>query len=100
MSVARDITETVCPPRAAFVNYPMGNTLGRPGHPGEQRDIVRSGFAALERMTEPGTIVDLDFDLEAAAPDGRPWQEWVYTEDYRRRLMKKRDGSSYEKTGK
>jgi D-proline reductase (dithiol) PrdB len=94
MSVAHDVTEHVRPPRAAFVNFPMGNTVGRPGHAEEQRCIVRAAFAALDRMHEPD-VVDLGFELDEVDEEGRPWQDTVYTRDYRRRYMKKRDGSRY-----
>jgi len=90
MSVGRDITETVRPPRAVFVDYPMGNETGRPGNVDEQRSIVRGAFAALAQMTEPGSIVDLGMTLSEQAPDGRDWHEWVYTKEFRAHLMGKR----------
>jgi len=93
--VARDISAQVRPPRTAFLNYPMGNEVGRPGNTAEQRAILGAALASLTRMREPGTIVDLPFDLQAAAPDGRAWQDWVYTRDFRRALMLKRDGHRY-----
>jgi len=92
MSVGRDITEAVCPPRAVFVDYPMGNEIGRPGRVGEQRAIVRAAFAAFAQIAEPGSIVDLGMTLAAAAPDGRDWHEWVYTKDFRAHFMKTREG--------
>ena len=93
MTVGRDITEHVRPPRAVFVDYPMGNEIGRPGNVEEQRRIVRGAFAALGAMKEPGNIVDLGMALDGEAPDGRPWRDWVYTKDFRRHLMKTREGS-------
>jgi D-proline reductase (dithiol) PrdB len=87
MSVAFDITRQIRPPRAAFVDYPMGNQTGRPGNVEEQRRIVRAAFAALGRMVEPPAVVDLGIALEADAPDGRPWREWTYTKEFRRHLM-------------
>jgi hypothetical protein len=95
MSVGYDVTAQVRPPRAVFVNYPMGNEIGRPGRLREQRGIVRGAFEALERMSKPGTIVELPFELEAAAPDGRPWQDWVYTKEFQRHEMKRRDGTRH-----
>lgn len=92
MTVARDITDHVRPPRAVFLDYPMGNEIGRPHRPEEQRRIVRSAFAALAQMTEPGTIIDPGLQLEATAPDGRPWQDWAYTKEFRRHHMKTREG--------
>ncbi len=91
MSVGRDITAQVRPPRAAFVNYPMGNETGRPGNREEQSAIVRAAFAALASMKEAGSIVDLPFSLEASAPDGRSWEEWVYTKEFRAHMMGSRE---------
>jgi hypothetical protein len=93
MTVGRDITGQRRPPRAAFVDYPMGNEIGRPGNVAEQRRIVRAAFAALAQMSEPGCIVDLEMSLDALSPDGRPWREWVYTKEFRRHHMKTREGT-------
>ena len=87
-----DITVQVRPPRTAFVDYPMGNEIGRPHRADEHRRIVRSAFAALAQMHEPGTIVDLGLRLDESSPDGRPWREWVYTKEFRRHHMKTREG--------
>jgi len=92
MSVGRDITEYVVPPRAAFLDYPMGNETGRPELADEQRAIVRAALAALDRMTEPGMIVDLPFSLDATDEEGRDWRDWVYTKEFREYLMKTREG--------
>ena len=45
---AQDIVETVGVPRFAFVDYPLGNPVGRPGAVDEQRATVE---AALELVT-------------------------------------------------
>ena len=95
MSVGRDISEHVRPPRTAFVNFPMGNTIGHPHRPSEQLAITRAALSALDQMHEPGVIVDLPFALEQTVADGRPWQQWVYTKEFRRALMKKRSGERY-----
>jgi hypothetical protein len=96
MTVGRDITEHVRPPRSVFLDYPMGNEIGRPHVADEQRRIVRAAFGALPRMTEPGTIIDTGMRLEDDAPDGRPWREWVYTKAFRRHHMKTREGTKPE----
>jgi hypothetical protein len=51
------ITASVNPPRASFVNFPLGHTAGRPNEPEEQRAIVRSALSLLDTATEPGVIV-------------------------------------------
>ncbi len=96
MSVGRDITEQVRPPRAVFVNYPMGNEIGRPGHEEEQRAIVAGAFDALAVMNEPGCIVDLPHELRETAPNGGSWESWVYTKEFRSHAMRTREGTSAE----
>ncbi len=58
---ARDITERVRPPRAAYLGYPLGYSLGRPGRSDEQRRIVADVLALAERVRTPGEIVDLPY---------------------------------------
>jgi hypothetical protein len=61
LASARDIIAAGNPPRAAFVDYPLGHTTGRPFEPEEQTAIVRAGLEALEGIKEPGTILDLGY---------------------------------------
>lgn len=59
LSSCRTITASVRPPRAAFVDLPLGRTAGRPFERDEQRAIVRGALSLLETATGPGRIVDL-----------------------------------------
>lgn len=59
LTSAWSITRSVWPPRAAFVDLPLGHTSGRPGDRDGQRRLVRNALAAFESITVPGTIVDL-----------------------------------------
>ena len=59
LTAAHSITASVNPPRAAFVDLPLGYTVGRPGERDFQRDLLRRAFSAAESRTEPGTIADL-----------------------------------------
>ncbi len=65
LTSAYDITSAGKPPRASFVDYPLGHTCGRPFDAKDQYEIVRAGLAGLEAIEEPGAIVDL----------GRRWSE-------------------------
>ena len=56
---ALDIVRSVKPPRAAFVDYPLGHTAGKPNDPEDQYDIVRSGLDLFASVEQAGTIVDL-----------------------------------------
>lgn len=56
---ARDIFAAAAPPRAAFVDYPLGHSAGAPFSPDDQRSVVSAALQAFERIDEPGTIVEL-----------------------------------------
>ncbi len=53
------ITASANPPRAAFLDYPLGHTAGQPNELAEQIDIVTSALQLVETATEPGTITPL-----------------------------------------
>ena len=77
MSSARSITAAANPPRAVYLDYPLGQTAGRADAPDEQDHVLAAAFSALETMTEPGSIEDLD--LEWAADAG--WKDHVMRVD-------------------
>jgi D-proline reductase (dithiol) PrdB len=56
-----DITEAVKPPRAVFVNFPLGHQTGKPFQPELQKSIVKDALNALYTIKEPGTIVALPY---------------------------------------
>ena len=53
---AHDILASGRPPRATFVDYPLGHTSGKPFELIDQLDIVRKALQGLETITEPGEI--------------------------------------------
>ncbi len=61
MSSARSITASVNPPRAVYLDYPLGHTAGRPDDLAEQRHIMIDTLRALETIQVPGTIVPLRY---------------------------------------
>jgi hypothetical protein len=79
MTSALDITRAVKPPRAAFVNFPLGHQTGKPHQPALQREIVCAAFAALATMTAPGSMVTLPYVWDA---NDRSWEEQDYTPGY------------------
>ena len=80
MSSARDITAAVNPPRAVFLDWPLGHTSGRPHQPGLNADVMRATLAAFEATDAPGTIVDLAFP-------------WAADDDWKDRVMRPRPSS-------
>lgn len=61
MTSALDITRAVNPPRAAFLDYPLGHTTGKPHEPDLQRAILLEALAAFDELTEPGSVKPLPF---------------------------------------
>jgi len=61
MTSALSITRSVAPPRAAFLDYPLGHTTGKPGDPALQRSILRDALSAFSRLDEPGDVLTLDY---------------------------------------
>jgi len=61
MTSALSITQSVHPPRAAFLDYPLGHTTGKAGEPELQRTILMEALGAFLELTEPGSIKELPF---------------------------------------
>ena len=59
VSVARDVTQHVNPPRAVFVPFRMGHHFGVPFHRQVQRRIILEALGLLTAATGSGTILDL-----------------------------------------
>ena len=59
VTVARDVTEHVEPPRAVFVPFRMGHHFGVPFHTAVQRRVIQAALELVTTATHSGTIVDL-----------------------------------------
>ena len=70
ISVARDVTEHVKPPRAVFVPFRMGHHFGVPFHRELQRRIILEALELLQTATESGTIRDLPITWAQARREG------------------------------
>ena len=79
MTSALDITQAVNPPRAVFVNFPLGHQTGKPHQPALQRQIVSDAMRAFERIERAGTIVELPYVWD---PNDREWEETDYTKGF------------------
>lgn len=62
MTSARDIIEAGRPPRAVFVNYPLGHTTGRSFDSANQLAILTDAIRAFESIDTPGQIIDLPYE--------------------------------------
>lgn len=77
MASALDVIRAVNPPRAAFLDYPLGHTTGKPLDPELQRNILLQALGAFEKITEPGGVLTLDF-------------RWSETDDWKKNIILER----------
>ena len=70
ISLIREQSEAVRPPRALWVPFPLGRPLGAAGDAGFQKNVVRAALSMLETATEP-TIEDypVEAPVEAQSDD-------------------------------
>ena len=61
MGSALDILKAGNPPRAAFLDYPLGHTTGEPHQPELQREILVQALEGFTSLTVPGLIKMLPF---------------------------------------
>ena len=74
VATGRDLTALVKPPRALFVNHPMGNNFGAAGDADMQLDILRTALSMIHDVTEGGVLVDYETSWDTPfkfAPGGR-----------------------------
>jgi len=69
MTSAWSITSSANPPRAAFTDFPLGHTAGRPDRPDEQLALIRDTLDCFKLIDTPGTIVPLPYQW------GEEWKE-------------------------
>lgn len=53
ISLVRENTEALKPPRFLWTSFPLGRPLGRPGDPAFQRRVILAALALLERASGP-----------------------------------------------
>ncbi|MFO7813965.1 MAG: hypothetical protein R6V21_13440 [Pelovirga sp.] len=61
ISIVREYSEQVKPPRTVFLRWPFGHPLGEPHHQAQQRQVMRDCLDKLYTIATPGTIVDLPY---------------------------------------
>jgi hypothetical protein len=65
LSSAYSITAAVNPPRAVFLDFPLGHTAGKPDDRALQRRIMIDTLSALDGIQVPGTIRTLPYAWSA-----------------------------------
>ena len=61
ISIVREYSEKVKPPRTVYLRWPFGHPVGEPGNILQQRAVLFEALRALYQIQEPGTIIDLPF---------------------------------------
>jgi hypothetical protein len=51
----------VKPPRSVVTPFPRGATLGAPGDRAQQRQVLLDALTALQKMAEPGSLLELPY---------------------------------------
>lgn len=81
----------VKPPRAAFINFPLGRQCGKPHDAELQRGVLRDTLNVLKTAEVPGEIVTLPYEwdepfdwsrygrelMEMLEEEGIQEQEWM-----------------------
>jgi D-proline reductase (dithiol) PrdB len=68
VSTGRDLSQKVLAPRAVFVYFTMGKSIGRPGDAEQQRRIIFDARTLAEKGDQAGQIVDLPYDWSCEIP--------------------------------
>jgi D-proline reductase (dithiol) PrdB len=83
IGTALDIIEKVKPPRAVFVDHPVGRTFGPPHSRQQNSAVLRKALAEFPLFSRSGEIRDLGCQWEE---DGsRAWEEELRAEILRDR---------------
>lgn len=61
VSIVRDYSVKVKPPRTVFLRWPFGHPLGEPYNIAQQRAVLAEAFRALCTIDKPGEIIDLPY---------------------------------------
>jgi D-proline reductase (dithiol) PrdB len=58
ITLQREITRRVRPPRALYLRYPFGHPMGEAFATAQQRTILVDALRALETVSVPGAILE------------------------------------------
>jgi len=75
LTVAKDVSEMVKPPRALFLPFMMGHHFGVPFHRELQRKIILTALGLLESAKESGEIATFPMTWAQARNQGRVIEE-------------------------
>ncbi len=71
LTVSRDVTEHIKPPRAMFLPFMMGHLFGVPFHQALQKTIIRTALSRITEATESGDIHIFPMSWAEARKEGK-----------------------------
>ena len=75
LTVAKDVSEMVRPPRALFLPFMMGHHFGVPFHRELQRKIILTALGLLESAKESGEVASFPMTWAEARKQGKAIEE-------------------------
>ena len=60
ISLSKEVTAKVNPPRAVYTGFPLGHPLGFPGQSSLQMRILGQTLRFLETIDSPGSLIEFD----------------------------------------
>lgn len=73
ISIVRNYSEEVKPPRTVFLRWPFGHPLGEPGNIDQQAAVLTRTLRALIEIEQPGEIIDLPFKWRRETYSAPEW---------------------------
>ena len=73
VSIVREYTEKVKPPRAVYLQWPFGHPFGEPGNVNQQSAVLGKTLEVLSTSKTPGAIVDLGWRWRRESYPEAPW---------------------------
>lgn len=75
ISIVRNYSEEVKPPRTVFLRWPFGHPLGEPGNIDQQAAVLTRTLRALIEIEQPGEIIDLPFKWRRETYSPPEWRD-------------------------
>ena len=75
VSIVREYSEKVKPPRTVYLRWPFGHPFGLPFNVAQQRVVLAEAFRALLAITKPGEIIDLSYRWRRETYDDKDIRE-------------------------
>ena len=60
VSLSKEITQKLRPPRAVFPGFPLGHPIGFPGRPNQHLRMLRLLLKYLQEFDSAGSFVEID----------------------------------------